>query len=141
MKLINDPVKVIAKNNDIFNAWFEAWLISYVPKLMEHPKWYDNDRDLKPGDVVLFLKSEKEINNDYQYGMIADVQPSKDNKARVVNVKYRNHTENTDRFTKRTARQIIVIHPIDEMSIIQELGKIAISADAKNKGSRNRSRK
>ena len=63
--------------------------------------------------------------------MIVDIQPSKDNKVRVVNVKYRNHNESTDRFTKRSARQIIVIHPIDELNIIQELGKIAIAADAK----------
>ena len=131
LELISDPVKLMQKNNCIFNTWFESWLISYVPNLMQHPKWYDNDRDLKIGDIVLFLKSEKEISNDYQYGMIADFQPSKDGKVRVVNVKYRNHSENIDRFTKRSSRQIVVIHPVDEINIIQELGKIAIAADTK----------
>ena len=71
--------------------------------------------------------------------MIADVQTSKGGKVRVVNVKYRNHNECTDRFTKRTARQIIVIHPIDHLNIIQELGKIAIAADVKAKSHEIRS--
>ena len=133
VELVNDPTKTMERNNNIFIAWFEAWLISYIPKLMQHPKWFDNDRDIKVGDVILFLKSEKEFCHDYQYGMITDVHASKDDKIRVVTVKYRNHNESTDRFTKRTARQIIVIHPIDNLNIIQELGKIAIAVDAKAK--------
>ena len=131
MSVNNDPNKMISRNKEIFNTWFEAWLITYVPKLMEHPKWYVSDRDLKLGDVIMFLKSEKEINHDYQYGLINAIHSSKDNKTRKVSVKYRNSNENIDRFTTRSAREIIVIHPVDELNLIQELGKIAISVDMK----------
>ena len=131
LNVTSDPSKIISQNNSIFVAWFEAWVISYVPKLIEQPKWFSNDKDLKVGDVVLFLKNEKEICNDYQYGMIAKIENSKDGKARTVKVKYRNCNENVDRFTTRPTRQLVMIHPVDELNIIQELNKISRTVEAK----------
>ena len=57
----NNPDKIITQNADIMTAWFECWLISHVPKLMDKPKWFNSDRDLKIGDAVLFLRKEKEF--------------------------------------------------------------------------------
>ena len=51
-----DYDKILRSNSQIYDAWFENWLISHVPKLMDHPKWYKADRDLSEGDIVLFLK-------------------------------------------------------------------------------------
>ena len=42
-----DAQKILQANIDIFTVWFESWLISYVPRLMEHPKWFKSDRDTK----------------------------------------------------------------------------------------------
>ena len=56
--------------------------------------------------------------------MIAQFENSKDGKARTVKVKYRNCNENVDRFTTRPTRQLVMIHPVDELNIIQELNKI-----------------
>ena len=53
-----DYDKIIVENQRIFNDWFENWLLSRVPKLMEQPKWFWSDHDLKKGDIVLFLKQE-----------------------------------------------------------------------------------
>ena len=50
------PSKFIKLNEDIFNTWFEAWLISHVPKLMMHPKWFKTDYGVQEGDAILFLK-------------------------------------------------------------------------------------
>ena len=49
-----------------------------VPTLMSQTKWYKSDRDSKVGDVVLFLKSEKEFNKQYQYGIVTEVKVSRD---------------------------------------------------------------
>ena len=46
---------------EIFTAWLECWLISYVPKLMRQPKWFGNSRDVKIGDIVLFLKNSCDV--------------------------------------------------------------------------------
>ena len=69
-------------NNDIFNIWFKCWLISYVPTLTHQPKWFNSDRDTKIGDVILFLKSDKEFEKQYQYSMVKDVKLGKDGKIR-----------------------------------------------------------
>ena len=53
--------------------------------------------------------------------MIHELKKSKDDKIRSVIVKYRNHNENIDRFTNRAVRELIVIHPVDELSIMTEL--------------------
>ena len=96
---------------------------------MEQPKWFKNDRHLKEGDIVLFLKHESEIGSSYQYGMIEAVEHGRDGRVRKVLVRYRNHSEDTDRTTYRSARSLVVIHPVDEINIIQELGQIASEVD------------
>ena len=34
----NKPEKLIQQNERIVNAWFECWLTSHVPKLIDQPK-------------------------------------------------------------------------------------------------------
>ena len=79
---------------------------------------------MKICDIVLFLKQEGALSTTYQYGMVNEVHRDRDGLVRKVQVKYRNHNESVDRFTWRSVRQLVVIHPVDELSIINELGKI-----------------
>ena len=65
LTVTNDPKRIIKANNDIFNIWFKCWLISYVPTLTYQPKWVNSDRDTKIGDVILFLKFDKEFEKQY----------------------------------------------------------------------------
>ena len=88
---------------------------------MSQPKWYKSDRDSKVGDVVLFLKFEKEFDKQYQYGIVTGVQVSRDGKIREIEVEYQNHIENIKRHTIRGVREIVVIHPVDELDIMHEL--------------------
>ena len=113
----------------IFTAWFENWLLSHVPKLMEQPKWFRDDRDLKVGDIVLILKHESEVQSTYQYGIIDSIEVGRDSRVRKVHVRYRNASENVDRITFRSARSIVVIHPVDEINVMQQLGQIASGVD------------
>ena len=66
MAVSDKPDKIMQSNLESFTAWFECWLVSYVPKLMRQPKWFDSSRDIKIGDVVVFLKDEKEFSRLYQ---------------------------------------------------------------------------
>ena len=129
----NDPSKFFTEKSDIFNCWFECWLTTHVPKLMYHPKWFNSDYHLQEGDLVLFLKKEGLLNETYQYGIVKSVEYGRDQKVRTVVVRYRNHNEDFDRETRRAVRQLIVIHRMDELDIIHELGKIATIADMKKK--------
>ena len=131
--LSSDPGKLIQQNERIVTAWFECWLTSHVPKLIDQPKWFDSDSDVQSGDVVLFLKKDKEFAGNYQYGMVKTVEPSKDGKVRKVVVEYVNSSETVRRETRRSVRELVVIHPVDELGIVRELGEIATWVDIKRK--------
>ena len=129
----NNPSKFFTEKSDIFSCWFECWLTTHVPKLTHRPKWFNSDYHLQEGDLVLFLKKEGLLNETYQYGIVKPVEYGRDQKVRTVLVRYRNHNEDFDRETRRAVRQLIVIHRMDKLDIIHELGKIATIADMKKK--------
>ena len=130
---VSNPDKLIEQNERIMTAWFECWLTSHVPKLVDQPKWFNSDSDVQIGDVVLFLKKEKEYAGNYQYGIIKDVEISRDQKIRKVLVEYVNSNETIRRETRRSVREIVVIHPVEELGIVRELGEIATWVDMKRK--------
>ena len=127
LELSNDFRRIIQSNNDIFTTWFKEWMTSYVPTLVERPKWFDSDRNVSVGDVVLFLKSDKEFERIYQYGIVTTVVTGRDGVVRVVDVEYQNHHEKVKRQTRRGVRDLIVIHPIGELGILRELNDLAKS--------------
>ena len=59
VSVTEDVDKIMDQNRDIFQVWYQAWLTSCVPQLMQHPKWFKSDINPKMGDIVLFIKSEK----------------------------------------------------------------------------------
>ena len=124
VKITSDLKKILEANQNIFNAWFENWLYSHIPNIMNQPKWYRTEYNLKEGDVVLFLKQDSLLNKTYQYGMVVQVQQSSDGLIHKVKVKYRNANENVDRETYRSVCQLVMIHPVNETDIIQEINKI-----------------
>ena len=116
-----DHKRMLEANANLFRAWFSAWIQSYVPTLIDRPKWFKGQSDVQVGDIVLFLKSEKEFDLQYQYGMISKLHPSKDNIVRKVDIEYQNFNEGVKRTTHRGVREIVSIHPIDELDIYEEL--------------------
>ena len=129
MWVTGKPDKFITSNKDIFNVWFETWLINCVPQLTLQTKWFQSDRDISNGDLVLFLKKEGELNTTYQYGKVIDCPRGKDGRIRKVKVTYRNYTEDIDRITTRAVRELVMIQPIDEINIMEDLGRVATAAD------------
>ena len=122
--------KILENNRNIYNSWFENWLLCHVPKLMEQPKWFRDDRHVQKGDIVLLLKHESDISSEYRYGIIDSVEVSRDGKIRGAYVRYRNSDSNTDQTSYRAVRSLVVIHSVDEVNIMQEIGEIAIAVDA-----------
>ena len=66
--------------------------------------------------------------------MVNEVVPSKDGIIRKMILRYRNHQQNVDRYTTRSVRGLVLIHPIDELNLMEELGKVASIANRKYKG-------
>ena len=128
MQVTENIGKSDQRNEKIFSTSSGAWLVSYVPSLIIQPKWFRSDRDPKIGDIVLFLKSEKEFEKIYQYGMISDVKASRDGKIRQLEIVYQNSNEKTKRFTSRGTREVVIIHHLDELGLIRELNVLATNA-------------
>ena len=117
LELAQDRKRIIETNAKIFKAWFNSWLISYVPTLIERPKWHDTDQEISVGDVILkFLKSEQEFDLQYQYGIVKSVNKGKDGRVRTIEVEYQNHNEKIKRTTTRGVRDVVLIHRVDELS-------------------------
>ena len=117
------PDVFIELNEQIFKTWFETWLISHVPQLVTQPKWFVNSKlHISPGDIVLFLKKDGRISGEYAYGMIHEVKESGDKIVRTVQVKFKNHNEEHFRYTKRSLRDLVIVHSIDKIDFIAEMG-------------------
>ena len=79
---------------------------------------------MKEGDVALFLKQESLLSKTYQYGTVVSVQQSSDGAIRKLKVKYRNENKNVDWETFGSVRQLVMIHPVNEIDIILEINNI-----------------
>ena len=125
LALTDDYRKIIESNKNIYESWFKEWLVSYVPSLVRQPKWFVSDRGIRVGDVVLFTKSDKEFEKIYQYGIVLTTFEGKDGLTRVVEVQYQNSNETVKRTTKRCVRELVIVHPVDEIGIQAELDDFA----------------
>ena len=56
--------------------------------------------------------------------MITGLKMSRDGKISEVEVEYNNHTENVKRHTNRGVREIVVIHPVNELGIMHEINAL-----------------
>ena len=117
LTVVGDYSKILESNMKIFKAWFETWMVECVPELTKTTKWFKSDDELKEGDVILFLKSDKVFDTQYQYGLVKEVYKSRDGKIRKVEVEYQNHTEKVKRTTMRGVRELVVINRSDEISV------------------------
>ena len=122
--IVPDHKKMIQSNADIFRSWFEAWIVSYVPTLVERSKWHKTDQPINVGDIVLFLKSEREYDLQYQYGIVNNISKGRDGLIRKVIVQYQNHNENVKRSTERGVRELVVVSPVDELDIYESLNQL-----------------
>jgi hypothetical protein len=124
------PSKMLAKMEDVFNAWWEAWyrerLLDYVAK---PPKWVRSDLSLKIGDVVIFQKKAQEQvlgQPIWTIGRVVEAKESaSDGKVRDVVIEYRNNGERKFRTTHRASRSVAVLHREDELDLMQELSLAA----------------
>ena len=118
VELLGNQNQIVETNRKIFQAWFENWLLSHVPKLLQQSKWYDNDDEqIKVGNVVLFFKNESKLSSDYQYGIVVAVDVGNDGLVRRASVRYKNAGEQVFRETRRSTRTLVIIQHVDAMEL------------------------
>ena len=61
--------------------------------------------------------------------MADSVEQGTDNMIRAVNIRFRNSNETTDRTTRRSVRNLVVIHMVDELDLHKVMYDAALAAD------------
>ena len=82
------PKDLMVKVEEVFDAFFQIWNISCVPKLIPQPKWFKESPELKPDDVVYFQKRESDLTSKWTIGQVDSVIRSKDGAVRRANVRF-----------------------------------------------------
>ena len=109
---------------DIYNAWFKIWSTVAVPKLAHRTKWFKPERNLELEDIVYFQKDSSGLDSSWTTGIIDEVVTGPDGLVREVVIRYRNSSENFDRFTTRAARSCVRLHNMDDNNLTDDLHEL-----------------
>ena len=124
IRLPKDRVEILSRVCELYDSWFKVWAESMVPKLMFKPKWFKTDKELKKGDLVYFPRTDSAIDSRWIMGVVESVTRGRDELIRVVNIRYRNSSENQDRVTERSVRKVVKLWAIDEMDVAEDLAEL-----------------
>ena len=95
-----------------------------VPRLINQPKWFKLDRDLKEEDLVYFQKVESGLKSDWTVGQVDQVIASRDGLMRRAVIKYFNAGSDNPEFTDRSVRTLVKLWSVDEACLADDLGEL-----------------
>ena len=124
VRLPGSLTEMAQKVTDIYQAWFKIWSTVAVPKLAHRTKWFKPERSLEVEDIVYFQKDSSGLNSSWTTGMIDEVVTGDDDLVREVVIRYRNFSENFDRFTPRAARSCVRLHNMDDQNLADDLHEL-----------------
>ena len=112
---------------NVYRAWWQVWkderLLDYIP---QPGKWAESNGDIKVGDLVIFLKTDKDQTLGdpiWKMGRVKELENSSDGLPRTAIVEYKNSTETVFRTTRRSVRKIAVLHREGDLDLVQELNE------------------
>ena len=131
-KLAN-PSRLLKQQCLVEQAWWETWrrerLADYIP---QPRRWQTNSPQPKKGDIVVFLKEDKEQalgTPVWRLGRVRATVESGDGLVRTLEIEYRNATEKVFRTTRRAVRSVAVVHEEGELELVEQLNAASRDAD------------
>ena len=91
----------------VINNFWKRWSREVLPQLVLEPKWHVEKRNVRIGDVVIFLLDSSPLRGEWIRGRISKVMHSGDNRVRRVEVTY-----------KRSDTSITVIRPVQRLIVL-----------------------
>ena len=85
----NSPKDMMTKISDLFNMWYKFWATSYLPLLLERPKWKVESDSLKPNDIIYFKILDSALGATWKLGKVEQVKEGKDGNVREIIVAYK----------------------------------------------------
>lgn len=127
------PSRLIKQMSLVYDSWWKVWksekLIDFIP---QPRKWQKTTYQPLVGDIVVFSKDDIEQHLGtvvWRLGRVIDVIKSSDNLIREVRIQYKNVNETVFRETKRSVRQIAVVHSETDLQIVDVLNEAAKKAN------------
>ena len=122
---IQGPGRLMDQMERVYRSWWEAWknekLLDYIP---QPSKWLKSNGNVQVGDVVIFLKTDKDQTLGdplWKMGRIQELETSSDGLARVAIIRYKNSGEAVFRTTRRSVRKLAVLHREGDLELVEEL--------------------
>lgn len=83
------------------SEWWKKWVKEVMPTLLPYTKWKKEQKNLKPGDIVL-MRYQGNVKDDYRLAMVEEVHPDPKNLVRTVTVKFRRKNKREPRMVCRS---------------------------------------
>ena len=78
IRLPVDKRELLEHVEKIYSGWFKIFKDTVVPKLIQQPKWFRMDKDLKENDIVYFQKKVSALGSNWKIGEVDQVIVGRD---------------------------------------------------------------
>ena len=139
----NSPANMMTNIETTYNMWFQLWNISYIPLVMDRPKWHLEGENLRTDDLVYFKLTDSKLAADWRLGKVEYVKTGRDGNVREVGIAFKNMDEDENwkhSLVERPARSVVKLvniedtSVIDDMKKVEELSRIILGKQTENKG-------
>ena len=130
-RALQGPIKLPVNKKELmeqvektYQGWFRIFKETVVPRLINQPKWFKIERDLKEKDLVYFQKKDSPLSSTWTVGQVDQVIASRDGYIRRAVIKYFNAGENHPHFTDRSVRKLVKLWSMDEVCLFDDLSEL-----------------
>ena len=125
IRMPKSRLEILTKVNETYDSWFKIWAETMVPKLLFKPKWFKTEKELKVGDLVYFPRAESKLDKKWMMGVVDSVEHGRDGLIRMVDIRYKNASQNIFQMTNRTIRKVVKVWGIEDIHLDEDLAEVA----------------
>ena len=120
---VNNPGEFLDINEKIEAAWWAVWKDQRLADLIPAPpKWKSGQPQLAVGDIVAFIRDQSQLGGlSTRLGVVHEIETGRDQIIRRVTIKYKNSGESDFRYTRRSVRDVAVIHREEDLDFCAKL--------------------
>ena len=124
----NSEEDLMKKIIDKYNMWFRIWNTEYVPLIMDRQKWYKEEENLQPNDVIYFKLTDSALASDWRLGKVEFVKEGRDGKVREVGIAYKSQDLADNKWkhnvVQRPVRNVVKLWNIEDTSFLENMKEV-----------------
>ena len=124
----NSPVDLMSRIKDLYDSWYRCWVTSFVPLILERPKWKLESDNLAPNDVIYFKMLDSPLGATWKLGKVESVKTGRDGFVRDVTVAYKIMDDDTETWrhatVERPVRECIKLFEMEDTTFMDNMKDI-----------------